>query len=639
MTTCTCKKDSERMDTSDPYDSYTFIKEIRSGGEGKAILMEKDGVQYICKQRIFESLAEANAGLKEAYTLASIKDENIVKFEEVFLRSIPGDKQIYLCIMLEYCPKGDLLDFLHELVTTTDHSPTHSTTTSNVSDTSSVSSLSGDAGHVSTTHGTPPRSPGDTSPAIVVETGSVCLIRSAKELIKKIIERDISHFQLRHRPSRSSVSLPTENSSGNLHTESNISTTFSDVSMDSLSSPNSHINRSQVFIQKSVLLEWLTQIALGVQALHKERLIHRDLKCENVFITGDDRLKIGDFGLATKNGTGKGRVGTYMYCAPEVLENQPYNRSADIFSLGCIFYELITLKLLVKNKRYFAEEIIADNFDKLSFLADFPQRYSYFGPLVLRMLDKNPSHRPSIETILDKILEVDDEHSIQSKSKLQLENFKGIKRQLSKTDFKEAATILARAFKNDPRYVKLFPADQESSHKHLKDLFYFSVKVMAKNNASIWGYFGTDNKLKSVCLWYNPDKKKEIKFGDIFIGGLTFMTKVGISKAKKGSDMIHAINDIMVKENDEKHWFLAYAGTDDDHRNGGIGSYLTSGVLEWADHSQYKCKTMVFSRDNFPFLQRLGFEVTREVRDQCGIPKNIEAVWILTRNPKPKHLD
>ena len=80
-------------------------------------------------------------------------------------------------------------------------------------------------------------------------------------------------------------------------------------------------------------------------------IIHRDLKPDNIFLTGDLKVKIGDFGIAKElsnaNEYAKTQVGTTLYMAPEIIKGEKYNNKVDIWSLGCIIHELCTLNQIL----------------------------------------------------------------------------------------------------------------------------------------------------------------------------------------------------------------------------------------------------------------------------------------------------
>lgn len=93
---------------------------------------------------------------------------------------------------------------------------------------------------------------------------------------------------------------------------------------------------------------YLRQIVLGCQYLHRNQVIHRDLKLGNLFLNEDLEVKIGDFGLATKveyEGERKKTLcGTPNYIAPEVLSKKGHSFEVDVWSIGCIMYTLLVGK-------------------------------------------------------------------------------------------------------------------------------------------------------------------------------------------------------------------------------------------------------------------------------------------------------
>ena len=85
------------------------------------------------------------------------------------------------------------------------------------------------------------------------------------------------------------------------------------------------------------------KICLGVQAIHKAGIVHRDLKPENILLNKDLEPKICDFGWSTEIGKTEERgtfCGTYEYMAPEIYENEKYNGSVDVWSMGVLLYEM-----------------------------------------------------------------------------------------------------------------------------------------------------------------------------------------------------------------------------------------------------------------------------------------------------------
>ena len=97
------------------------------------------------------------------------------------------------------------------------------------------------------------------------------------------------------------------------------------------------------------------QILSGVDFLHSHRIVHRDLKPENLILAKKEDIsdvKIADFGLATMLSHPDEkltlRCGSPGYVSPELLRNEGYNCSSDIFSAGVIFYVILTGRPLFK---------------------------------------------------------------------------------------------------------------------------------------------------------------------------------------------------------------------------------------------------------------------------------------------------
>ena len=96
------------------------------------------------------------------------------------------------------------------------------------------------------------------------------------------------------------------------------------------------------------IMTFFVQVALALSNIHKKNILHRDLKSKNIFLTKAGQLKIGDFGIAkvlsSESDVAKTAIGTPYYLSPEICEEKPYNKKSDIWALGCVLYELTTLR-------------------------------------------------------------------------------------------------------------------------------------------------------------------------------------------------------------------------------------------------------------------------------------------------------
>ena len=98
-------------------------------------------------------------------------------------------------------------------------------------------------------------------------------------------------------------------------------------------------------LKEDVIWKLFIKICIGLGYLHKKKVLHRDLKSLNIFLTKGLDVKIGDLGVAkslTQSGFAKTFIGTPYYLSPEICEEKPYNEKSDVWALGCILYEMCT---------------------------------------------------------------------------------------------------------------------------------------------------------------------------------------------------------------------------------------------------------------------------------------------------------
>ncbi|NXN05885.1 NEK11 kinase, partial [Sylvia borin] len=155
----------------------------------------------------------------------------------------------------------------------------------------------------------------------------------------------------------------------------------------------------KMFAQSQVI-DWFIQLLLGVNYMHERRILHRDLKAKNIFLK-DSLLKIGDFGVSCllmgSCDLATTFTGTPYYMSPEVLKHQGYNTKSDIWSLGCILYEMCCMNHAFTGQNFLSVvlKIVEGETPSL------PDRYpSRLNAVLCSMLSKNPSLRPTAAEIL-----------------------------------------------------------------------------------------------------------------------------------------------------------------------------------------------------------------------------------------------
>ncbi len=104
--------------------------------------------------------------------------------------------------------------------------------------------------------------------------------------------------------------------------------------------------KNKTNFSENELWSYLIQMIQGLKSLHDNKIMHRDLKSANVFMMKNGLLKLGDLNVSkvVKMGLVYTQTGTPYYASPEVWADKPYDYKSDIWSVGCVMYELCTLK-------------------------------------------------------------------------------------------------------------------------------------------------------------------------------------------------------------------------------------------------------------------------------------------------------
>ncbi|CAF1083836.1 unnamed protein product [Adineta steineri] len=154
-------------------------------------------------------------------------------------------------------------------------------------------------------------------------------------------------------------------------------------------------------LSEDQIVEWFIQICMALQYMHEKNILHRDLKTQNVFLTKNEIVKVGDLGIARVLDSGNDFattiIGTPYYMSPEIFSQKPYGPKTDIWSLGCCVYEMVTLEhaFNAKDMNSLVVKIIREETPKLSKNYSQPLR-----DIITSLLKKDPDQRPTAKSLL-----------------------------------------------------------------------------------------------------------------------------------------------------------------------------------------------------------------------------------------------
>eukprot|EP00429_Kryptoperidinium_foliaceum_P018193 CAMPEP_0176044202 /NCGR_PEP_ID=MMETSP0120_2-20121206/21938_1 /TAXON_ID=160619 /ORGANISM="Kryptoperidinium foliaceum, Strain CCMP 1326" /LENGTH=626 /DNA_ID=CAMNT_0017377609 /DNA_START=65 /DNA_END=1945 /DNA_ORIENTATION=- len=157
------------------------------------------------------------------------------------------------------------------------------------------------------------------------------------------------------------------------------------------------------YMRETDVWRYLVGMCYGLQALHNLRILHRDLKCANVFLSNTPQgsiAKLGDFNVSkvAKRGLCMTQTGTPYYASPEVWRDMPYDAKSDLWSLGCVVYETVALRppFRAEDMEGLYRKVVRGQYPRIS--AHYSQDLS---DIISALLQVHPRNRPSVDQLLE----------------------------------------------------------------------------------------------------------------------------------------------------------------------------------------------------------------------------------------------
>eukprot|EP01006_Ploeotia_vitrea_P062924 TRINITY_DN84641_c0_g1_i1.p1 TRINITY_DN84641_c0_g1~~TRINITY_DN84641_c0_g1_i1.p1 ORF type:complete len:523 (-),score=65.80 TRINITY_DN84641_c0_g1_i1:1150-2718(-) len=155
-------------------------------------------------------------------------------------------------------------------------------------------------------------------------------------------------------------------------------------------------------LSEEEVLNYFIQICLALKNMHDQKMLHRDLKTGNIFLTQKGVVKLGDFGISTAlrhtAAFANTVCGTPNYFSPEMCQNKPYNNKSDIWALGCILYEMLSGHVAFQGNN------MQDLYQKIMKASLTPLQQGLYSQelrhLCGRLLAQSHAMRPDINAVL-----------------------------------------------------------------------------------------------------------------------------------------------------------------------------------------------------------------------------------------------
>ena len=243
------------------------------------------------------------------------------------------------------------------------------------------------------------------------------------------------------------------------------------------------------FFEEKTIWSIFIQMVKGLNELHKRKIIHRDLKSANIFLMKNGICKLGDLNVAkvVENGLLRTQTGTPYFASPEIWEDKPYSFKSDIWSIGCILYQMAGLKMPFQGKNI---KEVYYNLKNIN-IPPLPEIYSPdLMYMVKKLLKLNPDQRPSTQEILDdeiiknRMKMISDNDNDLIDISLDINNFQKLKnktkliKSIKVNDNQNLNYILPQKNYNENEYEKIYTLNENKTKEE-------NISILNYNNRKI----------------------------------------------------------------------------------------------------------------------------------------------------------